>query len=116
MDIPKQMQDQLAQFEQLRGQVQMLTNQKAHMEAQAKEVEHAIDELEKVDKKAPIYKSIGSVLVKAKDVKTVKKELTEQKDTLDIRIKAISKQEESVKEKYLELQQKINQAFDKMSG
>jgi chaperonin cofactor prefoldin len=49
--------------------------------------------------------------VRAEDKEGVKNELTETKETTDIRIKALERQEKQLVEKYQELQTELSQAI-----
>ena len=51
------------------------------------------------------------LLVKAEDKESVEKELNEKKETFDIRIKALDRQEKHLMEKYQALQQELSQAI-----
>ncbi len=84
----------------------MVVSQKVQLENALKEVENAIQEVEKVEESTPIYKSVGTVLVKTKK-EDVLKELNEKKETIEVRIRALSRQEEKLKERLKELQEKV---------
>lgn len=110
-EIPPQLQNQINQFRQLQQQLQVVTSQRVQLETRLKEVEVTLEELDKADDKAPIYKSIGSLLIRAKDREEVRKELEEQRETLSIRVKTLEKQEKSLAERYERMQQQISQAL-----
>ena len=110
-ELSPQLQNKLAQFQQMQQQIQVLSGQKFQLEAQLKDIEKAVSELEKISNDAPIYKSVGSLFVKAEDRDTLEKELAEKKETLDIRIKALDRQEKHLMEKYQSLQQELTQAI-----
>ena len=63
-EMSKQLQDQVNRLQQLRLQLQMLMQQRQQVELRLKEVEEALDELDKTDTKTPVYKSVGSILIK----------------------------------------------------
>ena len=113
MEISPKMQQQLAQFEQLRQQVQMIANQRMNLEAKVKELEIALEELDKVDEETPIFRSVGSLLIKAKNRTEVIEQLKEEKETSEVRVKAVKKQEEQLKGRYDELQQKLQESLKK---
>jgi prefoldin beta subunit len=113
MEISPKMQQQLAQFEQLRQQVQMIANQRLNLEAKVKELEMALEELDKVEDDTPIYRSVGSLLIKAKDKTEMIEKLKEDKETSEVRVKAVQKQEEQLKGRYDELQQKLQESLKK---
>jgi len=105
-ELPPQIQNMLAQLQQLQQQLQMVVTQKAHLENSLKETESAIQEIEKVSEDTPIFKAVGTILVKT-NKNDVLKELKEKKDTFEVRIKALERQEERLRERIQETQKKI---------
>jgi len=85
------------------------------VELRLKETEDALEELDKTDSKSPIYKSVGSILIKAKGKSEVIKELKSTKESLDLRKSTLNKQEGRTREKLNELQSKVQNAI-KLSG
>ncbi len=108
------LQNQLAQFEQVRQQLQLLTNQRIQVESQIRELESALEELDKTPKSKKIYKRVGSLLVKVEDHTQLKKDLNEQKETFDVRMNTLERQEKQLKERFVELQQEISKAVQGM--
>ena len=105
-ELPPQVQNMIAQLQQVQQQLQMVVTQKAQLENSIKEVEDAIKEVEKAKDDDPIFKAVGTVLVKTKK-EEILKELKEKKETFEIRIKTLTRQEEKLKERLQELQKKI---------
>ncbi len=110
--MSKQLQDQINRLQQMRMQLQMLMQQRQQIELRLKEVEEALDELDKTDDKTPVYKSVGSILIKAKDKKEITKELEGNKESLELRKTTLEKQEGETKEKLNELQSKVQNALN----
>jgi len=109
-ELPPQLRHQIAQFQQVQQQAQALTVQKQQLELALHETERALEELDKLEEGATVYKSIGGILIKAgRD--DVKKELTERKETLDLRIKTIERQEGRVIERLREMRDKLQEAL-----
>ena len=111
-ELPPQVQNQLAQFQQLQQQLQVLASQRLQLEAKLREVTSTLEELAKVSAETPVYRSTGSLLVRVEDREGLRKELEEQRETLGIRVNAVKKQEKSLGERYEQLQQKLSQAFE----
>jgi prefoldin beta subunit len=109
--MSQQLKDQLSRFQQMQTQLQMLQQQRYQVESQLKEVEEALEELAKTSEKSQIYKSVGSVLIKAKNKKDVIQELESTKESLDLRKNTINKQEGRTREKLTELQSKVQNAM-----
>ncbi len=110
-DMSQQLQDQINRLQQLRTQLQMITQQNQQVELRLKETEEALEELDKTDSKSPIYKSVGSVLIKAKGKGEVIKEMKSMKESLDLRKSTLNKQEGRTREKLNELQSKVQNAI-----
>ena len=111
VEMSKQLQDQINRLQQMRMQLQMISQQRQQVEMRLKETDEALEEMEKIDGKTAVYKSIGSLLVKTKGKTEVKKELKESKDSLELRKSTLEKQEGRTKEKLNELQSKVQNAL-----
>ena len=110
-EMSQQLQDQINRLQQLRTQLQIITQQNQQVEIRLKETEEALEELDKTDPKSPIYKNVGSVLIKAKGKGEVIKELKSMKESLDLRKSTLNKQEGRTREKLNELQSKVQNAI-----
>ena len=106
--IPPQLQDQIMKLQQLQQRMEMLVAQRRQLEQELKQTESALSELETLEADALVYKSIGAILVKANREK-VQEELGDRKETLEMRVQSIVKQEERVKVDF-EDKQKVLQA------
>lgn len=65
-------------------------------------------ELDKVTDQTPVYKSVGSLLIKS-DRPALQAELKERKELLGTRITVLGRQEERTKERMKELQEKLQE-------
>ena len=110
-EISPQLQNQIAQYQQLQQQLQLLAQQRLQLEAKLREIEGTLEELGKLSGDTPIYKSIGMLLVRQDDRESLKKELDDHKETLTVRVRSIQKQEKSLSERYDQLGEKIQQAL-----
>ncbi|MGQ0797543.1 MAG: prefoldin subunit beta [Methanobacteriota archaeon] len=106
-----QLQNQIAQYQNLQQQLQVLGSQRLQLEAKLREVQGTLEELGKVAAETPVYKSIGMILVRQDDRDSLKKELEDHQETLTIRVKSLQKQEKSLTEKYEDLGEKIQAAL-----
>ena len=104
--IPKEIEQQLMQFQQLQKQAQAISQQRLQFEIQLKETEKALGELGKLGETQDIYKSVGAFLIKT-DAEPIKTELEEKKETLGIRIKTFKGQEKKITEKLKTMQSEI---------
>jgi len=110
-NIPPKVQNQIAQFQQLTQQIQMVTTQKLQLDAQVKELERTVQELEKVTDDSAVFKNVGSLLIQVKDKPTLITELKEQKETAEVRVKTLERQDKHLRERHQSLQQQITQAL-----
>ncbi|MCJ7516626.1 MAG: prefoldin subunit beta [Methanomassiliicoccales archaeon] len=110
-DVSPKIQNQIAQFQQLQQQLQAILGQKYQMEAQLKEMERTIEELNKTTEDFPIYKSVGSLLIKAKDKDSVLKEIEDDKESTGVRIKTLERQEKYMRDRYQSLQDQLSKAL-----
>lgn len=109
-EIPPQVQNLFAQLQQLKVQLEALGRQKMQVEALLRDAEHALEELEKVDEAAVIYKNVGELMIKSSK-ETVKEELTERRETYDLRLKTLERQEERAQKRYQQLQEQLREAL-----
>ena len=110
-ELSPQMQNQIAQYQQIQQQLQVLASQRVQLEAKVREIDSTLEELGKIGPDTTVYKSIGTILVRADDRDAVKKELEEHKETISIRVRTIQKQEKSLGDRFEQLQQKISEAL-----
>ncbi len=108
--LSPQLRHQLAQFQQAQQQAQILLSQQQQVELLFRETERALEELGKLQEDAVVYKSVGTILVRS-DKGAVQKELTEQKETLDLRVKTLERQGERAVQRMREMREKIDEAL-----
>lgn len=89
--------DAVAQLQLSEQALQNLLLQKQLFQLEFVETNNALEELKKT-KAEDIYKIVGSLMFKSNKA-NLEKELERKKDILDLRLKAIEKQEEELKEK-----------------
>ncbi len=109
-DLPPQIKNQLAQLQQIQQQAQAIAVQKNQVEISLKETDLALEELEKLDTDAVVYRAIGDLLIKTERDKT-KESLKEKKDTLDLRMQTLARQEERAQKRFQQLQEQLKQAI-----
>jgi prefoldin beta subunit len=109
-ELPPQVKNQLAQMQQIQQQAQAIITQKNQVEISLKETDLALEELEKLDNDAVVYRAIGDLLIKTEREKT-KEFLKEKKDTLDLRLQTLARQEERAQKRFQQLQEQLKQAI-----
>ncbi len=110
--ISPQLQNQITQFQQVQQQLQAVTAQKMQYDAQKRELTRTLEELSAST--GTVYRTFGSLLIEVEDRNTLKGELEESIETMDVRIGSLERQENSLKERYQVLQETINTAMDNM--
>lgn len=108
--LSPQMRHQLAQFQEVQQQAQVLWTQRQQLELLLRETERALEELGKLPEDAVVYKSVGTILVRS-DKGELQKSLTEQKETLDLRVKTLERQGERAVQRLREMREKIDEAL-----
>ncbi len=112
--LPAPVQERLLRLQQVQQGLQSVLAQKQQLELELTETEQALSELAKMDEKAIIYKSIGSLLVKA-EKGNVTTELTERKELLNTRIGVLGKQEERLRVQAKDLQSRLQKDLSPVS-
>jgi prefoldin beta subunit len=112
--LPAPVQERLLRLQQVQQGLQSVLTQKQQLELELTETEQALSELAKMDEKAVIYKSIGSLLVKAEKT-NVTTELTERKELLNTRIGVLGKQEERLRAQAKDLQSRLQKDLGPVS-
>jgi prefoldin beta subunit len=105
-ELPPQVQEELVRLQQLQQTLQAVVAQKQQLEMDMTETDRALTELEKVTGESPVYKSVGSILVKA-DKQALLTELKERKELLNTRVTVLGRQEERTRERIKDIQQKL---------
>jgi prefoldin beta subunit len=111
-NLPPKVQNQIAQFQQLAQQIQMITSQRLQLDAQVRELDKAVQELDRAGDDAVVYRSVGSLMIQAKDKAALTTELKDQKETLEVRVKTLDRQDKHLRERHQGLQQQITQALN----
>lgn len=106
IELPPQLQEQLARLQQLQQTLQAVMTQKQQLEIEASETDKALSELDKTTDQTAVYKSVGSLLLRS-ERQSLQAELKERKELLGTRITVLGRQEERTKERIKELQEKL---------
>ena len=110
--LPAKLQNDLKQFQRLQQELAAVQQQRLQIELKVREVTHTLEELKTVPEEAAVYRPIGGLLVKAKGRKEVEDLLTEDKETAEVRLKAVERQENHLKERYTSMQRELSQALE----
>ncbi|MFH1722734.1 MAG: prefoldin subunit beta [Candidatus Altiarchaeota archaeon] len=114
MDIPKEVQDKLAQFQNLQNQLQMIAVHKQQMFISNADADNAVKQLAEL-KKGTVYRMAGPLLIET-DKKTAQKNLAEEKEVFETRSKMLEKQEKTLSEKLQKLGTELQTMMGKPGG
>ena len=106
--LPPQVQERFLRLQQLQQTLQSVLTQKQQVDMEQTEVEQTLNELQKTVDDAVIYKSAGSLLVKAEKTK-VTEELVVRKELLNTRSKVLARQEDRLRSQVKEVQTKLQE-------
>jgi prefoldin beta subunit len=113
MELSDEQKNDVIELQNLQQQLQMIMAQKQQLLLQQNEVEKASEEVEKTA--GPFYRFAGSILV-PKDKTSLQTELKEEKESVEVRLNAFSKQEKKIKDRFEELRKKLEKSFPKQAG
>ncbi len=99
----KDLKEKIQRLQLMEQSAQSLAAQRQQFQAQITEFDSALAELEKAEK---AYKIIGNIMVSG-DKKKLSEDLKSRLEIMDIRVKAIEKQEKDLKDKAAKLQQEV---------
>lgn len=104
--IPPKVQQMLLHFQQLQQMLQNILARKQQLQLELAEVENALRELGKLGDDVPVYKSVGSLLVRVEKADVVK-ELEDRKEFLNLRLQSIEREEKRAREQLEELRSRL---------
>lgn len=111
MALPAKLQNDLKQFQRLQQELGNTQQQRLQIDLKLREVTHTLEEMKTLPDDSVLYRPIGGLLVRAKNKKEVEDLLSEEKETLEVRVKAIERQENHLKERYTSMQQELTTAL-----
>jgi prefoldin beta subunit len=107
-ELSPQLREQLVRLQQLQQTLQAVVSQKQQLELEKAEIEKAISEIEKSSDDTPIYKNLGSILIRC-DKQKLLSELKERSELTETRVTVLGKQEERTRTRLKELQQRLQE-------
>lgn len=102
------MQEEISKAQQLQQQLQMIMSQKQQLEAKSKDLERALDEINRIEGETPVYKEVGEILVQVEDKEELISELEDDKESTDVRLKSLKSKEEKLRDQFKEIQEKLS--------
>ena len=104
---PENVQEKLNLFQQMQQQVQALSQQASQIDMSINETERTVEEIKDSGKDTVLYRAIGSIMKKVENIDKLRKELEEEKETMEIRNKSLKNQIEKINEELVEMQKKL---------
>ena len=101
----------VGQFQVYQQQLQAILLQKENLRLQTIEMEKALEELD-ASKGKKAYKIAGPIMIE-KDIPQLKKELSERKSDIELRVKTLEKTEGRITDKLREIQPKLRKMIEK---
>ena len=98
-NLDEETRNKIINLQNLQRSLEIISSQRLQMESALRECELAIEELEKTEADAVVYKSIGGIMVKS-DRNKFLDEKKSLKTTLNMRIKTLSQKEERTKQQF----------------
>ncbi len=103
MALSKETEKKIQELQLMEQSLQQFLAQKQGLQMQVVETESAIEALDETEN---AFKIVGSIMIRA-DKEHLKTDLTEKKETAELRMKSIEKQENLIREKAEKLQKEV---------
>lgn len=110
-EISPKIQNQLSQLQQTQQQAQMLVGQKSQIELSLRDVDRALEAVETTTDDVVLYQTVGNILIKSNKNETIES-LKKKEESLDLRLKTFTRQEERIQKRFAEQQEKLKEALD----
>jgi prefoldin beta subunit len=106
MDVPKNVQDKLAQFQNLQSQLQMMSLQRQQLVLGNSDIENAKKELEKMSS-GKVYRMVGPLLLESNKDDSLNY-LTDESGSASAKIKLLESQEKKLAERLNQMREELN--------
>lgn len=113
LNLGPYVQDQMKQAETLQKQLETLLTQQYQYEVKSREDKKTLEYLNKSNKDDEIYRGVGTILVKVKEVESFKKEIEEDVEISEMRLKSIKEQVTQMNAKLKTITEEINKLYQK---
>lgn len=105
-EVPEALKADIKRYQDVAERLRVIAINKQQLQVQLSEIDEALRELGVVEESAPVYKVVGSIVVLRKKADIVG-ELSNSKELLEIRMKALEKQEELLRKQLDELERRL---------
>jgi|SRR3954463_11879578 prefoldin beta subunit len=104
--LPPWIREQVSRLQQIQQNLQAIMMKKHQIEQETSEIERVIEEIKKMDEDNKVYKNYNTLWIKS-NRENILRELKEKRDTLNIRMEVVEKQEKRVSDNLKEVENKI---------
>jgi prefoldin beta subunit len=111
---PENVQEKLNAFQQMQQQVQALSQQTSQIDMSIRETERTLEEIKDSGKDTVLYRAIGSVMKKVDDGGQLRKDLVEEKESMEIRNKSLKNQIENINGELVKMKKKLAPVLKKV--
>jgi prefoldin beta subunit len=108
-EISKETEQKISQLQLYEQGLQSILAQKQQFQSQSVEIDSALKELELTDQ---AYKIVGNIIVASKK-EVLKKDLESKKETTNLRVKTLEKQEDQIRDKAKKIQEEVSKNIEK---
>ncbi len=112
--VSKQEEQLFNQAQLYQQHIQNILAQKGALNLELREIKKALEDLEKTEDES-VYKISGPILIKTK-TESVKKELKDKEELINLKMDTIEKQEKKIRSKIEELREKITGSEKEEAG
>jgi prefoldin beta subunit len=109
--LPAKLQNDIRQYQRLQQELAQVSQQRIQIDMKLRETVHTLEELKSIADDAVLYRPIGGLLVKAQGKKEVIDLLTDDKETLEVRVKALERNENQLRERYTSMAKDLSDAL-----
>lgn len=104
--ISETLRAEVRKYQDIVERLRMIAINKQQIQAQLGEINSALRELDKAGESAAVYKIVGSVMI-SRNRDDVVRELNDLRETLEVRLKALERQEDLLKRQLNQLEKKL---------
>jgi prefoldin beta subunit len=113
--LPPEIESKVARYQALQTQYNRVVQERVAVEAEIAEINRVLEVLNNVPQDTPVYRLLGTVLVKVERDKVVS-ELNDRKEILELRLQRLKRQEEELKKQLDQLVKEIREVQAKLAG
>ncbi|RLE98034.1 MAG: prefoldin subunit beta [Thermoprotei archaeon] len=104
--ISETLRAEVKKYQDIVERLRLIALNKQQIQAQLGEINNALRELDKAGEGAAVYKVVGTVMISRKRDDVIR-ELNDLRETLEVRLKALEKQEDLLKKQLNQLEKKL---------